>query len=243
MRYFVPQLRPVVTGASSGLLSRLFGKRGEAEAPPVERLGGVPFGLPSDYWPPCADCGKSQSLIAQFAHHPERLPLGRDGRMLFVFQCNHDPGMCETWDQNSGANAAFVLEPEALNGGESALPADAPPSDPAMLVTGWDAQDDGLTAEQAAAFFSEAGMATLDDDLLDQERYDRTQLLGVPCWIQSPDEAPQGWRFLGQIGSYYLSEDNYLDAHNFGDGGIAYLFATDSADGDVPQVKMFWQCG
>jgi hypothetical protein len=242
MIYYVPQLRPVVTG-TSGLLARLFGKRGEAEAPPAERLGGVPWGLPSELWPRCAECGGSQSLIAQFRHHAERLSLGGDGRMLFVFQCNHDPGMCETWDQDSGANAAFIVEPDALGQAETTVPADAPPPDPAMLVTGWEAQEDGLTPEQSAAFFSEAGMETLDDDVLDQERHDGTQLLGVPCWIQSPDEAPRGWRFLGQIGSYYLSEDNYLDAHNFGDGGIAYLFAAEAPEGGIPQVKMFWQCG
>jgi hypothetical protein len=45
-----------------------------------EKLGGTPVGLPPDKWPACKCCGKPQGFLAQFAHHAERLSLGREGR-------------------------------------------------------------------------------------------------------------------------------------------------------------------
>ena len=70
-----------------------------------EKFGGVPWGLDEELWPTCADCGKHQSLLAQLVHDDTRLNLGREGRVLLVFQCNHSPGMCETETGGSGANA------------------------------------------------------------------------------------------------------------------------------------------
>src|SRR5262249_14777262 len=112
MRYFVPDICVA------------------AEAPPEttaqDKLGGAPFGLRQDKWPRCRECGKSQSLLAQLTHDPARLELGRTGRVLFVFQCNHDPGMCDTWDAHSGANACIVVEPEELGPRLAELPDDRP---------------------------------------------------------------------------------------------------------------------
>jgi hypothetical protein len=45
-----------------------------------EKLGGTPVGLPPDKWTACKCCGKPQGFLAQFAHHAERLSLGREGR-------------------------------------------------------------------------------------------------------------------------------------------------------------------
>lgn len=241
MRFYTPVLRPGVRARSPELLARLFGgATGEAE--PAERFGGVPHGLAAADWPYCGECGRSLSLIAQLAHHEDRLPLGRAGRMLFAFQCNHEPGTCETWDQDSGANAAFVVEPEAIGDRDTPTPLDAPPPDPVAFVTGWTQEEDGLTAEEASAFFSDETIAALGEDLIDEERHGGTHLGGIPCWIQSADEAPRGWRFLGQIADGHEFEEEIVPGHNFGDMGIAYLFAQDQEEG-VPKVKMFWQCG
>jgi hypothetical protein len=61
MRYFVPDIRM------------------PDELPPQcaleDKLGGLPWGLDPAGWPRCRDCGKSMSLLAQYAHHPERLDL------------------------------------------------------------------------------------------------------------------------------------------------------------------------
>lgn len=224
----------------------------------AERLGGLPFGLASDAWPTCTECGKSQSLLAQFAHHSDRLDLGREGRALLVFQCNHDAGMCDTWDAASGANACLVLEPEQLARAESAAPADLPPLDHCVIVAGWIEFTDAVTEEEAASFYDEASYLALNEDLVANVSTS-TRLGGVPSWIQSPDESPRGWRYIGQLDSGYsfltppretrswISADpegwegrtHYGEGPNFG-GGIAYLFLR---SGDArPEVRMFWQC-
>src|SRR5450830_1027219 len=100
MRYFVP-----VPRISTELAQ---------QTRPEDKFGGLPWGLPPQSWPTCVECGASQSLLAQFVHHPVRLDLGREGRLLSVFQCNADPGMCASWERNSGANACLITEPEDL---------------------------------------------------------------------------------------------------------------------------------
>jgi hypothetical protein len=75
MRYFVPEIR---------LASEL-----PTQACIQDKLGGLPWGVTASRWPMCSDCGKPQSLLAQFVHDASRLDLGRQGRALFLFQCNH----------------------------------------------------------------------------------------------------------------------------------------------------------
>ncbi|MBI3678357.1 MAG: hypothetical protein HY243_17235 [Proteobacteria bacterium] len=226
----------------------------------TERLGGVPFGLPNALWPKCEECGKSQSLLAQFVHHPDRLDLGRDGRSLFVFHCNHDPGMCSDWEATSGANACIVIDREILQNTATPLPSDNPPIDDEVIIAGWIEKDDGLTIEETSRFMSEESLISLDESVLTKATAS-TKLGGVPYWIQSPDEAPKfGWTFLGQLDSTYsfltvpIESRNWIskDRHgfegrthvgrgpNFGDGGVAYLFIQRNVD--PPKVCMFWQC-
>ena len=263
MRYFVPDIRAPRPSEpeKAGLFRRVLGRPPEAAAPapaPGERLGGRPWGLSSDRWPKCSECGKSQSLLAQFEHHPDRLDLGREGRVLFVFQCAHDPGMCATWEAFSGANACFVVEPEHIEAKTTELPGDAPPVDPEVLVDDWTMKDDGLSTDLAEAFHSEQTFLKVSEEMLRKVTWS-TRLGGLPRWMQSPDEAPKpGWRFVGQLdGAYsflspptpcpaWVSPDpeafegrtHVATGPNFG-GGLAYLFLR---DGDQrPDGCMFWQ--
>ena len=247
MKYFVPDIRL------------------PSELPPQnsvqERLGGVPWGLRSADWPRCSDCGRSQSLLAQLLHDPARLDLGRAGRVLFVFQCNHDPGMCSTWEGGSGANACFVLEPESLSGGPSMQPDDSPAIENEVRIVRWLERDDGLPSSLSASFFDEQKHFALPEETIACIP-SSTRLGGVPCWIQSPTEAPSdGWRFVGQLDSTYSflrppatteswvkadaqqweGRSHYAIGPNFGDGGIAYLFLRDASP--VPEGWFFWQCG
>src|SRR5262245_15947067 len=78
-----------------------------------DKFGGLPWGLRTDLWPMCRHCGRPQSLLAQLSHDDQRLDLGRDGRVLFVFQCCHppwkrDPRECESWSSAAGANACLI---------------------------------------------------------------------------------------------------------------------------------------
>lgn len=242
MRYFVPDIRLPEESSSN-----------------IERFGGIPFGLATADWPLCAECGKSQSLLAQIAHHPDRLDLGRDGRTLFVFQCNHDPGMCDTWSATSGANACLVMEPEDLIEIPSPLPSDRPPLDNAVVIAGWIVREDSVSETEATGFYSDENFLELGEAVW-RKVSTGTKLGSVPSWVQSPDEAPKGWRFIGQLDSAYsflsmpdaarpwVKPDReawegraaYADGPNFG-GGIAYLFMAEG--GSKPEVRMFWQCG
>jgi hypothetical protein len=253
MRYFVPEIR---------LASEL-----PVQACIQDKLGGLPWGLAAGRWPRCSDCGKPQSLLAQFSHDASRLDLGREGRSLFLFQCDNNPGMCSTWKGGSGANACFVLEPEELSAAISELP-DRTPVDHEVRIIQWIEREDGLTSSQTPAFFDDAKWDALDEDMREDlflKAEPCTRLGGVPHWIQSAGEAPgDGWRFVGQLDSLYrfltppksnekglraVKTDpkqphlltHFCDGPNFGDAGIGYIFLKDT--GALPQGWFFWQCG
>src|SRR4051812_21734030 len=86
-----------------------------------EKLGGVPFGFITEKYPVCNECHNPMTLLVQFVHNSERLNLGREGRVLLVFQCGEN-GSCAVWDADSGANNCFIVEPEDLTGQVEKLP-------------------------------------------------------------------------------------------------------------------------
>jgi hypothetical protein len=226
-----------------------------------ERLGGLPWGLPNHRWPRCAECGHSQSLLAQFLHHPVRLDLGGVGRTLWIFQCNHDPGMCETWSGTSGANACFVLEPDEVVDGFPGLPEDAPSVERGVRITRWIERDDGLPDSIAPSFFELEALNGLPEDVTARIA-SATKLGSVPFWIQNPDEGPgDQWRFVGQLDAGYSfysapksspdfvliderrheGRTHFCEGPNFGDAGIGYIFL--QMQEPHPKGHFFWQCG
>jgi hypothetical protein len=104
MRFFEPDLRLGVLLPPQAALE--------------DKFGGLPWGLPVTRWPLCAGCGQPQSLLAQLRHHRERLDLGRDGRVLHVFQCADWANTgCSPFEWGRGRSACFVLEPGELRSG------------------------------------------------------------------------------------------------------------------------------
>jgi hypothetical protein len=225
----------------------------------IEKFGGMPFGLRADAWPRCAVCSKSQSPLAQFSHHPERLDLGRDGRVLFVFQCNHDPGMCSTWEAFSGGNRCVIVEPEEVLSTPTLPPDDAPPLDTCVHVAGWIARDDPLTVSDAAAYAIPAAFWARHKTDLKTVTWS-TRFGSVPRWLQDPEQhLMTNWRFLGQIDSnhsflrpptsmpYWVEPDaEHFEGRthtcvgpNFCDG-IAYIFFRLGEVGQ-PEAVMMWQ--
>jgi hypothetical protein len=232
------------------------------QAGPQDKFGGLPWGLPSAMWPMCKDCGKPQSLLAQLVHDRDHLDLGREGRVLFIFQCAHDPGMCATWEGNSGANACFVCDPQDLTEGRTDPPSVANPADREVRVISWERRIDGVSADLVAAFFDETDFSEVPAVVLESITFS-TRTGSVPRWLQSPAEAPnrnEGWRFVAQLDSTYsflrapivavdwISPDDESyegrthvgQGPNFGDGGIAYVFLRDT--NGLPEGMVFWQC-
>lgn len=115
-----------------------------------DKVGGLPWGLPIEKYPICCDCGRSQSLIAQLVHHPQRLDLGKLGRTLLVFHCNRG-STCAAWEGGYGANACLIIEPEELTDKPTPLPPDAPPLEVDARILAWEMDDDGIPAERVAA--------------------------------------------------------------------------------------------
>ena len=93
MRYFLPELTF---------------QRGSL---PVDKLGGLPWGMPSDLWPLCKACAKPQSLLAQFSHHDQR--LARPG---------HRRGRASSSERRCSAPTQGGDEPAGCGGGESSPP-------------------------------------------------------------------------------------------------------------------------
>jgi len=249
MKYFRPDIElGTVLGSQDGA---------------AEKLGGLPWGLAPERWPICACCKKPQTLLAELHHDHWRLNLGAAGRVLFVFHCAHDPGMCDDWDQDSGGNAVFVVESSSLGSGLTRPPVETPVYPEARILF-WTELDDGIPSQLTPSFFSDQLYLSVDESVINQVRMS-TKLGSVPAWIQSPGEAPSSFRFVGQLDSTYsfhrplpsASLRNGLrggldveafegriwwaEGPNFGDGGIGYLFLKDT-DG-LPEAKFFWQCG
>jgi len=186
-----------------------------------DKFGGLPEGLPAHLWPVCANCGGPQSFGAQFEHDAERLDLGRPGRRIYLFQCgNPDTGDdCETWDAESGTNAALVVEPEALITGVTIRPSEAA-LETEVIVGAWRRHE------------APAGAPTGD-----------TRLGGAPWWIQSDDEIDTStWRFLGQLNDFHEIAGDTLAAANYG-CGLAYFFLEKDCLASVtPRARILWQC-
>ncbi len=244
MRYFVPNLR----------LSEDLPPQNKLE----EKLGGLPWGLKPEQMPVCSNCGKHQSLLAQFVHHPERLNLGAPGRVLLVFQCNNNPDMCPTWEGEAGANACFVLDADELTESLTPLPDDSPEIELEARVTEWMVREDSISVEQIPAFYDDEQHFNLPEELR-KSVCSITKLGSVPDWVQSPNEAPgEGWVFVGQLDCVYsLFEEPYRrpapDPYqwegrrwmagylNFGDAGMGYIFLRYQPVGK-PDGLFFWQC-
>jgi hypothetical protein len=183
-----------------------------------DKFGGKPWGFPVDAWPKCKDCGESMSFLCQVEHNAERCDLGKDGRVMYLFMCNHNPGMCETWDQDSGANAVVIVEKDKLTVGLTQPP---------------------TAADEEQEFRVLDYVATDDDEVWD------THLAGTPMFVQGEDEAPgEPYRYVMHFSdrhTFINEELGAVEGPNFGSAGCGYVYVNTS--GSTPTGKFFWQCG
>ncbi|MCH5583649.1 DUF1963 domain-containing protein [Shimazuella sp. AN120528] len=218
------------------------------------KFGGLPVGLPIEKWPVCKECEGPMTFLFQMKHHPTRLPLGKEGRVLYLFQCESEEG-CSTWDAEDGCNKVLILEQEEWNNNPiTELPDEDTLMLPDLAVTAWETKE-------------ETG----------QENW--THFGGTPIWIQSDEEVGENYQFAVQLDngfrvkatdlselpigetseyegkkSYQLqvgedefvwiselgSNEYYCPFANFGDSGSGYVFI--NADSKSPSGKFIWQC-
>jgi hypothetical protein len=226
MRIFKPELRPAVLLPPQATLD--------------DKFGGLPWGLPSDRWPVCVACGQPQSLLAQLRHHPDRLDLGRAGRVLHVFQCADWANTgCNPFKWGAGASACFVLEPEELGAGLT------PPrgligkaDDPwawhghiAARVASWLEGEDSLPADQHDAYFDRKRWWKVPYEVRDAID-PGAKLGGIPHWgnVGPSDHLPRPWRLAVQM----------VDDHFFsGPAPEDFLQMTDESG--QPLTRSVWE--
>ena len=135
-------------------------------------------------------------FLARFAHHQDRLNLGKDGRNLYVFVCDFEKPnyeVCESWDSESGANACFVTE-GTISTDNSYFEELKPPTVEEYFITGWRELEDRVSQAESAYFLDNQKHEQINPSEL-ATLYDKTKahtkLGGVPFWIQAP-ENPAG---------------------------------------------------
>ena len=129
----------------------------------MSKIGGIPWGLPSDHWPSC--CGRPQKLLAQLCHEPPMLDLGFPGAVLHLFQCLECCGIDEY------GRDAFVIDGAHLGNGLVRVPEydRSPDLGNALIgefwITGWEEHEDGIPAARLAEFFIEEDLWALQDEI------------------------------------------------------------------------------
>jgi uncharacterized protein YwqG len=208
-------------------------------------------------WPICKSCKTPMMFLAQLRH-----PTKSKG-MLYVFQCQSDPGNCEDWSPAGYANAV-VVQPNRL----PATPIDpkkkrtcskydkakeaAGEGRPDVWCTNMDNEfsvrrEPSEDMRRLDAFKTEADRAigcAVYEEFRDRVHHGRaffSKVGGYPVWVQD-DEIPKCAKckkpmtFVAQIdSSNHPKADRNI---NFGDCGSSYVFLCKTHD----TGKFLWQC-
>lgn len=155
---------------------------------------------------------------------------GAPDRLLLLYMCQNDPGACNEWDPDSGANLVQVHDlPQTFS-------AMSPPADSGPTLR---ASVNGAIVEAVSAADYDSARDRWPVEHGKSPREVLGQLSGAPSWLQG-DETPvctacqSRMRFVAQL----EEGPDHETAMNFG-GGCAYVFdcACGSATG-----KLLWQC-
>lgn len=146
--------------------------------------------LSADKIPQCRECNSQMSFILGHKFN------GDSNKYLLVFQCQANPGMCDDWDPDSGANSALILSTGELLQFEGA--------------TGLSVGDADIESGNDFADFMDANP-------------DCVGLCGGSAvWVQA-DETPacecgKPMEFVAQV------DETAHPEFNFGGGGCGYVF-------------------
>lgn len=204
-----------------------------AEAPtatePVTRFGGLPL-IPMDQgfqWPACSTCRGAMQFLGQIA-----LEDNKSNRLVLMFMCQNDPGLCDEWDANLGGNCALVV---TIDGARQLA------NSPEFGITARDTVHGARIKVVASANYEGAKQWWAEEN-----HTNLGQVLGMlggePSWLQE-DETPtcnhcgSEMRFVAQL----EQGTDRKTAMNFG-GGCAYVFYCPCQQGNG-SGKFLWQCG
>ena len=194
------------------------------EDEPETRFGGRPLAPAREpfEWPVCRTCEGNMQFLGQL-----RLPDDAGDRLLLLFQCQNDPGLCDDWDAESGGNRVVNIGVEGL------AVVDFPDSGEVSRNTMYGAR----VEEHEAGDYDEARAAWTEDHE-GRGREVLGQLFGTPAWIQGDqtpecDECGAPMRFVAQL----EEGPEIRTSMNFG-GGAAYVF---DCDCEAASAKLLWQ--
>jgi hypothetical protein len=193
------------------------------------RFGGHPL-VPSTIpfaWPTCRTCQGFMQFLAQLLVPGE---AGVPDRLLLLFMCQNDPGACNEWEPDGGAN---LVQVHTLPQSFSAM---SPPPDSGPTLR---ASVNGAIVDTTSAADYDSARDRWPSEHGKGPREVLGQLAGAPSWLQG-DETPvcaacqDRMRFVAQL----EEGPDHKTAMNFG-GGCAYVFdcSCSAATG-----KLLWQC-
>lgn len=227
----------------NGYLSRMQRDASDASPRLLDQIGGAAYGVSPAKYPVCRLCDLPMTFVAQFKHDAKRLDLGRENRVLYVFDCLNDD---ESRNPDSGTNACFVLEPEEMTNAFTAAPENSDFIEFYSYTTKWKRWSEGVPGKFAGQFLTFTAHHQLQQAGLLDNLVANSKLGGVPVWLQNPEErfAQEGWKFAGQINSKdrpFTFNDADKIRFIWG-GGIAYIFINRPQSSSVPDCKFFFQC-
>ncbi|MGW5274572.1 hypothetical protein ACWEQP_18735 [Streptomyces sp. NPDC004044] len=200
----------------------------------ITRTGGTPLAPAGAAWPSCAKCSGPMQFLAQILlnglGHPVSEADTQADRVMAIFMCQNDPGMCDEWSPTASGNRALLYPFDALQ------PMAAPgPNEDVLRLGAVNAVT--LVSSPSADYFSareEWGKCSgngLENVL--------GQLGGEPDWLQG-DETPTCSTCTQPMILVAQFEDgpDHSTAMNFGGCGTAFAFAC----GPCIQAAFLWQC-
>ncbi len=145
-------------------------------------------------------------------------------RILLIFQCQNDPGLCGEWDPNSGGNKALIAAP----GGAMPVPPTGEVRTPSQTLVIAVDYDDSVRKNSPDDNYCAA---------LDRDKTTLGKQGGNPLWIQG-DETPTCTCGTKMAFAFQL-EAHGGGGLNFGDCGSGYAFACPACR---QQARFLFQC-
>lgn len=222
-----------------------YGGPGEPEGP-LTRTGGTPLAPAGTAWPHCATCDGPMQFLAQIVLDDLDRPAdrgdgrdgqdaqdGQDGRVMAIFMCQNEPGMCDEWSPTAGGNRALLFPAEGL----APMSAPAPGGNDEEVLRLGAVNAVTLVSSPAADYGSAreewAGRSG------NEPRNVLGQLGGQPDWLQGDETPPcPACTHPMDLVAQFEEGPDHSTAMNFGGGGTAFAFTC----APCAEAAFLWQC-